>query len=312
MRKLIDVSSWQGTIDFAKVKASGIDSVILRAGYGRGNVDTCFKKNIENAIKNGMNIGIYWFSYAYTVDMATNEATYCYNTINKYKEHINLPVYFDWEYDSMNFAQKKGVKPGKGLIINMHKAFCEKIKSYGYVPGYYCNRDYMLNYIDTSALPYSKWFAWYQTSLGSYTCDIWQYSSKGYVNGVSGRVDMNYIVNDNVFIKEPSVTPPTDHKSNEEIAKEVWEGKWGNGDDRKKRLTDAGYDWKVIQNIVDNTAPEKPKPPTSSATAVVVKRGDTLSGIASKYGTTVKVLMKLNPQIKNANLIYVGQIIRVR
>lgn len=309
MRKLIDVSSWQGTIDFAKVKASGIDSVILRAGYGRGNVDTCFKKNIENAIKNGMNIGIYWFSYAYTVDMATNEAVYCHNAISKYKGSINLPVYFDWEYDSMNFAQKKGIKPGKTLITNMHKAFCEKIKALGYVPGYYCNRDYMLNYINTNALPYSRWFAWYQTSLGHYTCDIWQYSSKGYVNGVSDRVDMNYIVNDSVFKKAPSnAVQPT--KSNTEIAKEVWEGKWGNGADRKKRLTEAGYDYNVIQKLVDETAPDKTE--ETPRESYVVKRGDTLSGIASKYHTTVKTLLKLNPQIKNANLIYVGQIIRVR
>ena len=307
MRKLIDVSDWQGEIDFAKVKASGIDSVIIRAGYGRGNQDDWFTVNMDDAILNGMNIGIYWFSYAYTEAMAAQEARYCAEIIAPYKDHINLPVYFDWEYDSMRFAQSKGVSPGKTLITCMHEAFCEGIKALGYKPGYYCNRDYLLNYINVSQLPYSRWFAWYNSDLGEYKCDIWQYSDKGGVNGVEGRVDMNYIVNDRILDGQPAPEPPK--KSNEEIAKEVWEGKWGDGEERYERLTAAGYDYDVIQQLVNDTAPGEAEKP---AEGYVVQPGDTLSEIAQVYNTTVAELMALNPQINNPNLIYVGQVIRVR
>ena len=305
MRKLIDISDWQGNVNFARVKADGIDSVIIRAGYGRGNIDDYFRANIENAISNGMNIGIYWFSYAYTESMAAREAEYCANVIDQYKDHINMPVYFDWEYDSMRFAQTKGVIPGKTLITSMHEAFCEGIKKRGYTPGYYCNRDYLLNYINTAHLPYSRWFAWYQSEL-DYDCDIWQYSDKGAVSGVEGRVDMNYIVNPYI-LGEPE--EDHDRKSNEEIAKEVWEGLWGDGEERERRLEEAGYDYDVIQQLVNDTAPAETEPPVEGYT---VQPGDTLSEIADKFGTTVSRLMELNPQIEDANLIYAGEIIRVR
>ena len=306
MKRLIDVSDWQEKIDFSKVKSDGIDSVIIRAGYGRGNVDDYFRENIENAIENGMNIGIYWFSYAYTEAMAAKEAEYCVEAIRQYKAYINLPVFFDWEYDSMRFAQTKGVQPGRTLITSMHEAFCEGIKSLGYKPGYYLNRDYLLNYINVSQLPYFRWFAWYQSSLGDYECDIWQYSDRGAVNGVNGRVDMNYIVNSSLLNDEKPEIPI---KSNEDVAKEVWEGKWGNGEERKQALEDAGYNYDVIQQLVNDTAPEEEEPPVEG---YVVQPGDTLSEIAEAYDTTIEHLMELNPQIQNANLIYAGEIIRVR
>lgn len=241
MIKIIDVSKHNGNIDWKKVKAAGIKAVIIRAGYGKNNIDSRFKENIKGAIAAGLPVGIYWFSYAYTVEMAKKEAEYCIAAIKPYK--VTLPVYFDWEYDSMDYAKKNGVTPNKKLITAMNKAFCVKIKAAGYKPGFYFNMDYKLNFIDVSELKangYSTWFARY-TSIKQSGYDIWQYSETGKVNGISGgNVDMNYLLKESLL-----------KKSNKEIAKEVIAGKWGNGEDRKKRLKAAGYDYNAVQKIVN-------------------------------------------------------------
>ena len=89
--KIIDVSEHQGRIDFNKVKASGIEGVIIRAGFGKGNIDERFKENIEGAIEAGFdNLGVYWFSYAFTVEMAKREAQFCNDVIAAYKGELNL------------------------------------------------------------------------------------------------------------------------------------------------------------------------------------------------------------------------------
>jgi GH25 family lysozyme M1 (1,4-beta-N-acetylmuramidase) len=302
--KIIDVSVHQGKIDFKKVKAAGIDGVIIRAGYGKGNIDGRFKDNIEGAVAAGIKyIGAYWFSYAYTVDMARREAQFCNDVLGPYKDKFNLGVYFDWEYDSMNYAKKLGISCNKKLITDMCLYFCRKIDNLGYEAGYYLNLDYQNNYIDTSKLTaYRKWFARY-ISTRQVNCYLWQYSSSGKVNGISGNVDMNELIG--VINSAPKTE--TKKKTNAEIAKEVLEGKWGNGSERKTRLTNAGYDYNAIQALV-NKSTEKPK---STVKYYTVKSGDTLSGIASKYNTTVRKLVELN-NIKNANKIYAGQKLRVK
>ena len=95
--KGIDVSNHQGNIDWNKVKNAGISFVMIRAGYGIGDVDARFKQNIEGASKAGLNVGIYWFSYAHTPDRAAAEADFMLKTIDPYKSKINMPVCFDWE-----------------------------------------------------------------------------------------------------------------------------------------------------------------------------------------------------------------------
>lgn len=293
--KVLDVSVYQGDIDWKKVKADGVEGVIIRAGYGKGNIDQKFKKNIEGAIAVGLNIGAYWFSYAYTVSMARNEGTFFHSVIKKYKDKINLPVFFDWEYDSMNWAKKNGVTPDKALITEMNRAFCERMADFGYISGYYLNLDYSKNYIDEKKLKaYKRWFARY-TVTEQKDCYLWQYTSKGRVAGISGNVDMNKL-----FGAVESVQPEKEKKSNEEIAQEVIDGKWGNGAVRKKKLTDAGYDYEKIQAIVNKKVVSNVK------RVYVVKAGDTLSEIAKKYGTTVKELQTKN-NIANPNKIYAGQ-----
>lgn len=300
--KIIDVSVHQGKIDWSKVKADKIGGVIIRAGYGKGNIDGRFKENIEGAIKAGFKtIGVYWFSYAYTVEMAKREAQFCNDAVAPYKDHINLGVYFDWEYDSMSYAKKNGVNPNKDLITNMNLYFCNKIKDLGYKAGYYLNLDYQKNFIDVSRLKeFYKWFARY-TSEAQKDCYLWQYSSSGKVSGISGNVDMNELVGKSIEHKTSNTK-----KSNNVIASEVIAGKWGDGSDRKKKLEAAGYDYEAIQNIVNSKLKAN-----EQHRYYIVKTGDTLSKIAQMYSVTVTQLAKWN-EIKDVNKIYVGQKLRVK
>ncbi|MCC8069223.1 MAG: hypothetical protein LIO71_05680 [Ruminococcus sp.] len=124
--KLIDVSKYNGSIDFAKVKKSGIEGVIIRAGLGFQTVDTCFKINIQNAIENGLHVGVYWFGYAGTVAHAKKEAEYCAKLLESYKGKIDLPIFYDWEYNSYDYVKKQYVITAtKQLVSNMTRAFCE-------------------------------------------------------------------------------------------------------------------------------------------------------------------------------------------
>lgn len=188
---IIDVSYAQGKIDWkAFSKDTSVDAVIIRAGFGRNNIDKQFASNIIGATKYKIPIGIYWFSYAYTTDMARDEARACLEAIKGYK--VSLPIFFDWEYDSDLYARKQGVKPSKDLITRMNKAFCKTIEKAGYRAGYYLNLDYENNKIDCSQLKdYVKWYAQY-ASKAERSYDLWQYSSKVKVEGITANtVDAN-------------------------------------------------------------------------------------------------------------------------
>lgn len=297
---VIDVSEHQGTINYNRVKTAGIDGVIIRAGYGRGNGDKKFKDNIEGVIAAGFEyIGVYWFSYAYNLDMAKREAQYCNDIVMAYKDKLNLGVYFDWEYDSMKYAKKMGTNPTRSSITEMNKIFCQRIKELGYIPGYYLNQDYSKNYIDESKLKdYRRWFAKYTTAKQT-DCYLWQYSGSGKVSGISTNVDMNNLVG---IVAEPKPKK----KTNAEVVKEVLSGLWGNGAERKKKLTVAGYDYDTIQRLVN-----KQLGSSDTAKYYTVKAGDTLSRIALSYSVTVAQLKKWN-NIADINKIYIGQKLRVK
>jgi GH25 family lysozyme M1 (1,4-beta-N-acetylmuramidase) len=194
-KKGIDVSKWQGDIDWEKAKADGVEFVMIRAGYGQNNIDEKFKRNADECTRLGIPFGIYWFSYAYTVDMAVREAQYAVEAVKPYK--LAYPIAFDFEYDSVDYATKKGVTISKTLASAMTRAFCEQVEAAGYIPMVYANLDYLSRYFDAN-IPneYDVWLAqWPKTANldnppAQATC-IWQYTSSGTVDGISGRVDMN-------------------------------------------------------------------------------------------------------------------------
>lgn len=205
--KGIDVSQWQGNIDWQKVKGAGVQFAMLRAGYGRNNLDTKFHRNAQGAIAVGIPVGLYWFSYALNVEMARKEAQYAVELAKKYK--ITWPIAYDLEYDTVSYAAKNGVTFTKSLATQMAIAFCEEIKRLGYIPMVYTNLDYLNRYFDRSKLPYDLWYAQYASTASVADKEIWQYSSKGSVPGIAGNVDMNHGYKDygNGGDSKPDPTP---------------------------------------------------------------------------------------------------------
>ncbi len=192
--KCIDISTWQGNdVDFNKVKASGIDYVILRAGYGKETYqkDDTFEINYKKAKEAGMKVGAYWFSYAMTPSEASKEADACLYCIKG--KQFDLPVYYDMEYAPAI------TQLNKTTYTNMASSFCNKIKKSGYKAGVYASASvfgYPLDY-DTIADSYSVWNAEWNDNY-TVSCDIWQYTDKGKVNGIYGDVDLSYIYNLNI------------------------------------------------------------------------------------------------------------------
>lgn len=189
--KGIDVSSHQGLIDWAKVKAAGIEFAIVRAGYGqyKTQVDTKAHQNFFGALGAGLHVGAYWFSYATTPEEAKAEADLCADTIEKYKGQLDFPVYFDYEYDSENYSKQKGVTPTEALRESLAKAFCEEIEARGWRAGVYTNRDYLRTRWRKEALnAWELWIAAY-TGRPGVSCGMQQTGSTGKINGISGNVD---------------------------------------------------------------------------------------------------------------------------
>lgn len=194
--KGIDVSKHQGTINWAKVKAAGIQFAIIRAGYGRNNIDSQFKRNISECNRLGIPCGVYWFSYALNEAEAKKEAEYCLAAIKPYK--VEYPVYFDLEYDTARYMQEHGVRLTKAIATAHARAFLNVIEQAGYYAANYANPDYLSRFFDTSdngTGRYDLWLANYKANPNLASppreCGMWQYSSKGSVSGITGNVDMN-------------------------------------------------------------------------------------------------------------------------
>lgn len=342
--KGIDVSQWQGNIDWQKVKGAGVQFAMLRAGYGRNNLDTKFHRNAQGAAAAGIPVGLYWFSYALNVEIARKEAQYAVELAKKYK--ITWPIAYDLEYDTVSYAVKNGVTITKSLATQMAIAFCEEIKRLGYIPVVYTNLDYLNRYFDRSKLPYDLWYAQYASTASVADKEIWQYSSKGSVPGIAGNVDMNHGYKDygngGDSKPDPAPTPsPAPSGTTLNLAVAVMQGKYGAGQDRKNALgtryqevqdfinhiasastdtlvaevmqgkygngetrkTVLGGRYKAVQDKIDGKG--------SGAVYYTVRTGDTLSGIAAKYGTTYQKIAQMNG-IANPNKIYAGQKIRVK
>lgn len=304
MIKGIDVSTHQGIIDWAKVKADGVQFAILRCGYGsdiKYQDDGQFARNASECERLGIPYGVYLYSYANSIDKANSEADHVLRLIKDCK--LDYPVFYDLED-----ANTTG-KCSKALIADMAEVFCTKVERAGYKVGIYANLNWFNNILTDKIFDsWDKWIAQYNkecTYKGEYT--MWQYTSSGKVNGINGLVDMNYCYVDYVSGKtEQKAEQKPAKKSNDVIAQEVIDGKWGNGADRKKKLTEAGYDYDAIQKIVNDKLQDK-----DDIQYYTVKAGDTLGAIAKKYGTTYQKLAKLNG-IANPNKIYAGQKIRVK
>ena len=295
-----DISTWQGGINYAEVKKR-VNYCILRAGFS-----TTKDSQFENHYKNlqGLNLGAYWYSYAKNESEAKAEAKAMLNVIKGKK--FTLPIYLDIEDPSIS-------KIGKEKLNSIVKAFGKVIEDAGYYFGVYTNMNWYKNVISGSELnkSYDWWIAlWGSKEPSGVNYGVWQYTSSYNTFGI--RLDANYIVKDYPSIiknaglnhlggNTPS-TNPLDKYTDEELANKVINGEYGNGEDRKKALGDR-YD--KVQAIVND------KLNNSKEEYYVIQKGDNLTKIAKKYGTTVNQLVAWN-NISNPNLIYPGQKIRVK
>ena len=347
--KGIDVSEFQGNIDWNKVKADGIEFAILKLGniydYDENYLDSKFEENYKNAKAQGIKVGAYIYNYCNAVDTLKKGLKWAFEKLGNKK--LDLPIYLDMEDKDIQGETKAS-------LTEQCNEFAKYVESKGYRAGVYANVNWLKNELNPNDFDkdISVWVAQYYKECqytGKY--DIWQYASNGKVSGISGNCDMNYLYNEDI-IKESGSTENTDKKSVDELAQEVIDGKWGDGEARKKKLEDAGYNYNAVQNRVNEMLAKPKKSVTEVAKNVIngkygngderkkkleaegydydqvqakvnqllganttktytVKSGDTLSGIASKYKTTVAKLVKDN-NIKNANLIYPGQKIVIK
>jgi len=189
----IDVSKYQGDIDWEKVAKAGVKFAIIRCGYrgySTGNlvIDPNFQKNLTGAVSAGIDVGVYFFSQAINEVEAVEEASMVLSLVNR--EYVTYPIFIDSEASG-----------GKGRADNLEKddrtkicrAFCETIAGAGYKAGVYASKNWLNNRLEAKDLEkYNIWLAEYReapTYEGIY--NMWQYSSKGTIDGINGNVDLN-------------------------------------------------------------------------------------------------------------------------
>lgn len=193
----IDVSQWQGTVNWKKVKADGISFVFIRCSYTslksfNLHTDPKFTANVTAAAAAGLKVGVYHYSGATSATEAKKEADYVLKVIKPYKSKITLPVMFDYEPGTRVTANYK--KTSKTTRTKYATTFCNAAKAAGYTSGVYCSTSWFPDYFNISSLSsYSNWDAHWATKntyTGAY--DFWQYSSKGKISGIGGSVDCNF------------------------------------------------------------------------------------------------------------------------
>lgn len=186
--KGIDVSTWQGNIDWNKVKADKIEFAIVRGGYGTSGKDGKFEQNYKNAKAAGVPIGVYHYSYAKTIQESKKEANFCISYLEGKK--FEYPIAFDIEDESqLNLSSDK--------LTSVVKAFCSEVQKAGYYVCIYSNLHWLKNRLNMSDLNYDIWLAQW-TSKPTYggSIGIWQYTDKGKVKGINGNVDMDIAYKD--------------------------------------------------------------------------------------------------------------------
>lgn len=285
--KVIDVSCFQGQIDWSKVKTD-CEGAILRVGYrgyGSGTIvtDIRFMDNARGAILNGIPVGVYFVTQAINTTEAVEEAVYTLKMIKGFK--ISLPVFIDSENGNGGRARADHGKLSRAARTRILKAFCNEIKKAGYKAGIYASESWYKNDLEIEELnDYYLWVAKYSNTAPSIKYDAWQHTDRGTIRGITGYVDMSQF-------KEGSAN------------KTLQELKAGDGNIKANGVTIAGTADFIDDNLIEAR-------PLTQLEYHTIKGGETLTSIAKKYGTTVDKLVEFN-QIKNPNMIYAGEKIRV-
>ena len=273
----------------------------------------------------GIPFGVYWFSYAYTPEMARREAEKCISVIREYK--VQYPVCYDFEYDSVRYARQNGVRVTRTLATRLVEAFCGRVEELGYFAMYYSNLDYLERmFAPELRRKYALWYARYASAPGETGIGMWQYRDNGRVDGIRGNVDMDIAYKDFArviseeglnHLKRPESTPDSATPEPNDVIRYVVK----KGDTLSAIAKQHGVTLQRLTSYNHITDPDRIYPGevidiphgenVSAMRFYTVKPGDTLSGIAKKHQTTVKKLQQLN-KIKDPDQIYPGQIIQIR
>ena len=313
-------------MDWERVKAAGYQFAMLRAGYGDSTVDEQFRRNASECNRIGLPVGAYWFCYAVSPENAAREADICIRTVSGYR--LDYPVCYDIEQASANYIEEQGVSFTPALAQNLVKSFCSRVESKGYFAMFYSNQSFFNTYLGAAlAKRYAFWYARYTDTFDGTDCGIWQYTNVGRIPGISGNVDL-----DLAYVDYPSVirkaglnrlsgsapVPPAPSPAPQYITYVIQPGDTLSGIAQRFGTTvSALADLNGISDpdkiYAGNTirVPENGSSGSSGPVYYTIRPGDTLSGIALKYGTTVSALADLNG-ISNPDKIYAGSRIRIR
>ena len=310
----IDVSSWQGEIDFSQVKASGIEVVYIKSSEGFRSVDSYFEQNYANAKNAGLKVGFYHYVTARNVEDAVKQANFFVSTISGKNPDCKLAMDFE-SFGSL----------GREEINQIALTFMQTVKNVSGKDVIIYSDEYNANSTFESNLAiYPLWVAQYEVSEPTVrehwsNWAGWQYTDRGEVPGISSYVDRDKFTNE-VFLDDTSEVPdvPTD-KPDENERYTTITIRYGD------TLSELAIEYNTtVERLVELNNIANPNliyagdtlivptsDPSSNITQIyVVQYGDTLSKIAQEYGTTVATLASIN-NIQNVNLIYVGQIIKI-
>lgn len=306
----IDVSVYQGDIDFEQVKNSGIEVVYIRAGYGFSVTDPKFEENYTNATKAGLKCGAYYFVTARNTEQAYLQATRFAELISG-KSFAARPAMDFEEFGSL----------GKNGINLVGLAFMQKLKELtGIVPLLYTDAYNASETWDWNFAQFPLWVADYDAEEPYVTSNIWQsyagfqYSDRGEIPGIYGNVDLDRFTS-SVFLNGANEVTPT--KSPEPVRYTVKRGDTLWGIAKKFGVTVSAV---VSANNIRNPnliyvgevfiIPHMTSAESSGYTLYTVRRGDTLWGIAKKFGTSINRIAELNG-IENPDLIYAGEVFKI-
>lgn len=306
----IDVSVYQGDIDFEQVKNSGIEVVYIRAGYGFSVTDPKFEENYTNATKAGLKCGAYYFVTARSTEQAYLQAT-------RFAELISGKTFA--ARPAMDFEEFGSL--GKNGINIVGLAFMQKLRELtGIVPILYTDAYNASETWDWNFAQFPLWVADYDAEEPYVTSNIWQsyagfqYSDRGEIPGIYGNVDLDRFTS-SVFLNGASEATPT--KSPDAIRYTVKRGDTLWGIAKKFGVTVSAV---VKANNIRNPnliyvgevfiIPHMTSAESFEYTLYTVRRGDTLWGISRKFGTSINSIVALNG-IKNPNLIYVGEVFKI-
>lgn len=191
--KGMDVSQFQGMIDWDAVKKSGeIDFAIIRGGWAT-TIDSMANRNLAECNRVGIPCGLYWFSYALNTDGAKAEANACLNLAKKYR--IEYPIAYDFEDDSVSWMNKNGVAPTANLVSAILNTFFAEIQKAKYYGIWYTNHNlkdgYMTGGTALNSINANIWLAAWYINQPDINCMMWQHTEKGKVTGINGNVDLD-------------------------------------------------------------------------------------------------------------------------